>query len=162
MSVSPRSRQVLYTGPMFQIYNTVLRRFPAREFARFQEGGNLFATTIFVLVSAVIKIARVTRLPVGLEVFRGLGGLAELPDSFRRADANGCVGYMEWGFLSTTSDRATALEYSGVGEGRPLPTVLAARVASIDRGACIQELSQYPGEVGGGPRARATPLEARV
>ena len=132
---------------MFQVYNTILRRFPARDFQQFQQGGNLFATTIFVLQSAVMKISRVMRLPPGLELFRGLGGLAELPDSFETPDEHGCLGYMEWGFLSTTSHRETAVEYSGAGEGKPLPMVIQTRASSIDRGACIKDLSQYPGEV---------------
>jgi hypothetical protein len=69
---------------MFQVYNAVLRRYPREVFDRFQlEGGGIrFATTIHVLVSAVVKIARVMKLPPGLELFRGLGGLAELPESF--------------------------------------------------------------------------------
>jgi len=132
---------------MFQVYNTILRRFPARDFEQFQQGGNLFATTIFVLQSAVMKISRVMRLPPGLELFRGLGGLAELPDSFETPDEHGCLGYMEWGFLSTTSHRETAVEYSGAGEGKPLPMVIQTRASSIDRGACIKDLSQYPQEV---------------
>jgi ankyrin repeat protein len=148
---------VLYSGPMFQVYNTMLRRFPAQDFEQFQQGGNQFATTIFVLQSAVIKIARVMRLPPGLELFRGLGGLAELPDSFDRADAHGCVGYMEWGFLSTTSHRQAAVDYSGAGEGKPLPTVIQTRASSIDRGACIKDLSQYPAEV----NAQSRPLALR-
>ena len=73
---------MLYTGPMFEVYNAVLRRFPKEVYERFAGGGNRFATTIHVLVSAVVKIARVMKLPPGLELFRGLGGLAELPDSF--------------------------------------------------------------------------------
>ena len=67
-------------------------------YGRFAAGGNLYATTIHVLVSAVVKIARVMRLPPGLELFRGLGGRMDLPDSFRRADANGRRGYAEFGF----------------------------------------------------------------
>jgi hypothetical protein len=73
---------VLYTGPMFQVYNTVLRRYPREVYEGFERGGNRFATTIHVLVSAVVKIARAMRLPAGLELYRGLGGLMELPDSF--------------------------------------------------------------------------------
>ena len=79
-------------------------------FSRFHAGKNLYATTIHILVSAVVKIARVMRLPAGLELFRGLGGLMELPESFYRPDANGCRGFMEWGFLSTTSNKATAIQ----------------------------------------------------
>jgi hypothetical protein len=33
-------RQVLYTGPMFQVYNTVLRRFPKAAYEGFERGGN--------------------------------------------------------------------------------------------------------------------------
>ena len=43
-----------------------------------------------MLTSAVVKIARVMRLPVGLELYRGLGGTLELPKSFFEADENGC------------------------------------------------------------------------
>ncbi len=38
-------------------------------------------------------------------------------------------------------------QYSGAGDGRPLPTVLAITTGSINRGACIVAFSQYPGEV---------------
>ena len=129
------------------MYNTILRRFPAKEYEAFRAGGNLFSTTIFVLVSAVTKIARVMRLPPGLELFRGLGGRTQLPESFLLDDEHGCKGYMEWGFLSTTACRETAIEYSGVGDGKPLPMVIQTKTTSIDRGACIKEFSQYPGEV---------------
>ena len=92
------------------MYNAILRQYPADVFGRFRAGGNLYATTIHILVSAVIKVARSTKLPTGLELFRGLGGLVALPDSFSSVDANGCRGYAEWGFLSTTSNRAVAVE----------------------------------------------------
>ena len=39
------------------------------------------------------------------------------------------------------------VQYSGAGEGKPLPTVLAIETDSINRGACIAAFSQYPGEV---------------
>ena len=38
------------------------------------------------------------------------------------------------------------MQYSGVAEGRPQAMVLRMRTGSIDRGACIAELSQYAGE----------------
>ena len=93
-----------------QVYNAILRRFPSDVYGKFAAGGNRYATTIHVLVSAVVKIARVMRLPPGLELFRGLGGRMDLPDSFRRADANGRRGYTEFGFLSTTSDKEVAIQ----------------------------------------------------
>jgi len=108
---------------MFQVYNTVLRQFPADVFAELDAGGNRYPTTIHVLVSAVAKLARTARLPAGLELYRGLGGLTELPDSFFRPDEHGCRGYMEWGFLSTSSDRATAIQvnttYASISQEAP-------------------------------------------
>jgi hypothetical protein len=69
-----------------------------------------FATTIHILVSAVVKLTRVEKLPAGLELYRGLGGSMALPETFYKGNENGCRGYTEWGFLSTTSSRATAVE----------------------------------------------------
>ncbi len=137
---------VLYTGPMFQIYNTILRQHPEEKFAIFRDGDNLFSTTMFVLVSAVQKLSRLTRIPWGTLLYRGLGGKLELPDNFFQVDEQGCSGYSEWGFLSTTSDRDVALGYSGVKERRPKAMVMVIETSSIDRGADISELSQYPGE----------------
>jgi WD40 repeat protein len=137
---------VLYTGPMFQIYNTILRRYPKEKFELFEKGDNQFSTTIFVLVSAVQKLSRFTRIPLGTLLYRGLGGRVDLPDIFFQIDDKGCSGYAEWGFLSTTSDRDVALGYSGVKERRPKAMVMVIETSSIDRGADISEFSQYPGE----------------
>jgi hypothetical protein len=137
---------VLYTGPMFQIYNTILRRYPKEKFELFEKGDNQFSTTIFVLVSAVQKLSRFTRIPLGTQLYRGLGGKVDLPDIFFQIDDKGCSGYAEWGFLSTTSDRDVALGYSGVKERRPKAMVMVIETSSIDRGADISEFSQYPGE----------------
>jgi WD40 repeat protein len=137
---------VLYTGPMFQIYNTILRRFPEDKFSIFKDGDNLYSTTIFVLVSAVQKLSRFTRIPLGTLLYRGLGGKMDLPDIFFQIDSKGCSGYAEWAFLSTTSDRNVALGYSGVKERRPKAMVMVIETSSIDRGADISEFSQYPGE----------------
>ena len=38
-------------------------------------------------------------------------------------------------------------QYSGVKNDLPKAMVLSATAGSIDRGACIKELRQYPGEV---------------
>ncbi len=95
---------------MYQVYNALLRRFPKDVYDRYHLGGNNFSTTIHVLVSAVVKIGRVMRLPIGMELYRGLGGFADLPDSFFQADEHGCRGYLEWGFLSTTSNKAVAIQ----------------------------------------------------
>ena len=129
----------LYTGPMFMKYNPCLRQGRA-------EGRNMFATTIFVLVSAVQKIARVTEISEELMLYCGLGNVSDLPESFGQADAFGSKGWTEFGFRSTTADKAVALDYSGIKKGNPHPMVIAIKPNAIDRGACIADLSQYQGE----------------
>ncbi len=136
----------LYTGPMFHVYNVILRRYPEEKFMLFKEGGNTFATTIFVLVSAVTKVAKCTRIPEGTLLYRGLGGLMDLPNHFFNADENGASGFADWGFMSTTLDRDVALGYSGVKQRRPKAMVMVIEVSSVDKGADISFFSQYRGE----------------
>jgi ankyrin repeat protein len=130
----------------FQIYNTVLRRFPKPVYDQFEVLGNLFETTIYVLVSAVQKIARVMKLQEGVILYRGLGGNMKPPSEFWKSDEKGRKGIAEWGFMSTTRSREVAVQYSGVKEGRPHAMLFEIQVSSVDRGACIREFSQYPGE----------------
>jgi hypothetical protein len=89
--------------PQFSRYNAALRKWPPEAFAEMEAAKNLYPTTISVLVSAVQKIARATAMPDGLRLFRGLGGLVDLPREFFAADGEGRKGFMEWGFMSTTS-----------------------------------------------------------
>jgi hypothetical protein len=89
----------------FVRYNTALRQWPEEDYKKMEAAGNLYSTTISVLVSAVQKIARATKPPEGLRLFRGLGGLMDLPKSFFTADPQGRKGFVEWGFMSTTSDQ---------------------------------------------------------
>jgi hypothetical protein len=137
---------VLYTGPMFVVYNGILRQFPKELYDVFVKSDNRFSTTIFVLVSAVQKLSRCMHIPAGMLLFRGLGGTLELPDSFTIADENGCKGWTEFGFMSTTADRAVAVQYSGVKDRKPQASILEIRPNAVDRGADISEFSQYPGE----------------
>ena len=129
----------LYTGPMYMKYNPCLRQ--GRT-----EGKNMFATTIFVLVSAVQKIARVTQISPELVLYCGLGNVSDLPKSFWRPDKFGSRGWTEFGFRSTSADKTVALDYSGINQGNPHPMVIAIKPNSIDRAACIEDLSQYKGE----------------
>ncbi len=141
---------VLYSGPMFVIYNAILRRFPAQIYEPFKAANNLFPTTIFVLVSAVQKLSRCTHIPPNTLLYRGLGGSMELPDSFYSPQENcatpGALGYTEFGFMSTTADRSVAVQYSGVKENKPKASILCIQPNSVDRGADISDFSQYPGE----------------
>jgi hypothetical protein len=87
---------VLYSGPMFYVYNVILRQHPEPMYHSFREGGNTFPTTIFVLVSAVTKVTKRTRIPRGTLLYRGLGGRMDLPDKFFNVDATGTSGYADW------------------------------------------------------------------
>jgi hypothetical protein len=141
---------VLYSGPAFVLYNAVLRQFPADIYQVFKDGDNLFPTTIFVLVSAINKLSRCMNIPPGTLLYRGLGGTLEFPDSFTRADpacaTPNALGFMEYGFMSTSADKSVAVQYSGVKEGKPKAGILQIHPNSVDRGADISEFSQYPAE----------------
>ena len=128
------------------VYNGILRRFPKELYDIFAKSDNRFSTTIFVLVSAVQKLSRCMNIPAGMMLYRGLGGTLELPDSFTTADENGCKGYCEFGFMSTTADRKVAVQYSGVKDKKPQASIMEIRPNAIDRGADISDFSQYPGE----------------
>jgi hypothetical protein len=60
---------VLYTGPMYEKYNCVLRRWPEKDYKEMVDAGATFTTTIHVLVSAVQKLAHKSYAKV-LEKFK--------------------------------------------------------------------------------------------
>lgn len=96
----------------FVLYNAALRRWPSEVYDGLKAADNLFTTTIYVLVSAVQKLARVMKLPEGLRLYRGTGGRMALPPQFIKADEHGHRGYVEWGFMSTTAKRSSAAKFS--------------------------------------------------
>ena len=98
-------------------------------------------------MSAVQKLARAMKLPSGLRLYRGLGGRMLLPDHFYKPNERGICGLTENAFLSTTSEKSVASMYSGARENMPYPVIFEITVGAVDRGACIQDFSQYPGEV---------------
>jgi hypothetical protein len=129
----------------FYLYNIILRRWPKELYEKFYNGSNLFTTTICVLVSAIIKLARETKLPTGSKLYRGLGGDRTFPPNFFKSNDKGHRGVLEWGFMSTTSEKSIAIQYSGIKEGKPFPTVFEIDCGTVDRGADISMFSQYPG-----------------
>ncbi len=106
----------------------------------------MYTTTITVLVSAVVGISRETRLEAGLKLYRGLGGDKTFPPAFFKSDVKGRKGMLEWGFMSTTADKTIAIQYSGIREGKPFPTIFEIDSGTVDRGADITSFSQYPGQ----------------
>lgn len=137
---------VLYTGPMFMLWNTILRKYPEDLFKKLELEESLFPTSIFVLMSAIQKVSRVMEMEPGQLLYRGVDGSMTFPSHFTTPDANGCVGMMEHGFMSTTADINVAISYSGVDKGKAFPKVFEIRVGSVDRGADIHDFSQYPAE----------------
>jgi hypothetical protein len=132
---------LMYSGPMFEIYNAILRRFPADKFEVFNRHDNTFSTTIFVLVSAIQKLSQHMFVPQTMRLYRGFNSL-DMPDSFFDTDENGCSGFVDWGFMSTSSNKAVAVKYSGANEGKLKATVMVIHPSSVDRGASISEFSQ--------------------
>ena len=128
----------------YKIYNMILRRWPEDEYNALKDD-NTYSTTIHCLVSAVTKLSRVTKVPLGLTLYRGLGGV-RLPDGFQSGGEEGFRCFVEWGFMSTTSRKEVAIQYTGAAQGRSLPTLLQVRAAAVDHGADISEFSQFPGE----------------
>ncbi len=141
---------VLYTGPMYVIYNSVLARWkedPVNIYNTLCGGNNLFTTTLSVLVSAVQKLSSITVICDRLKLYRGTGGLVYLPEHFSQPDEFNCRGMTEWGFMSCSADKEVAIhKYSGAAEGRPHAMVLEIEPSCVDRGADVSEFSQYPME----------------
>jgi hypothetical protein len=67
------------TGPTFTLYNASLRGFPAKDVACLM--GNKYETTIFTITSGVMKLSKVTSIPLDRRLYRGLGGMI-LPKQF--------------------------------------------------------------------------------
>lgn len=53
------------------------------------------------------------------------------------------LGYLEFGFMSTTSERSVAIQYSGVQEGKLKASIMEIHPNSVDRGADLSDFSQY-------------------
>ena len=148
---------------MFLIYNGILRgfgtcgevkeqiEFGSDEFwkqfkslevkKRMEEAGHKFTATIHVLASAIKKLQRTSRAQGfvhGTKVYRGLSGLDV-------AEFLAGVGFSEKAFMSTTTSREVAIEYSGVKQGN-IATILAMEVSEVDQVAVIEDFSQYPYE----------------
>ena len=151
---------------MYEVYNTMLRQPTQKQiqfdlYEKFKAKDNYFSTTIHVLVSATVKLARAFKLPSGLKLYRGIG--KELLEVYE--NEFGRNGYMEWGFMSTTSNENIARQAcmflsffglcdlialpqnSGANDGTKIGMVFCLEATSIDRAAFIREFSQYPQEV---------------
>ena len=132
----------LYTAAMYYKYNAVLRGCGHNERLRqirdALTAGNLYPTTIHAINSLIIKLSKLTP---ACTVWRGFTK-ATLPKKFWEPNADGFCGGVEYGFCSTTVDRAQAAYYS---QGTA-STILEMKLGMLDRGADISWLSAYPHE----------------
>jgi hypothetical protein len=128
----------------FVRYNAVLRG---------SYKSNLYTTTIHLIASGLLKLRSVTALPENAAgekvVYRGTGGMA-LPPNFFQADEQGFAGGVEAAFMSTTTAKSVAIQYSGQ-YGKPLSgqhlrTVFVLPVGERSLGADVSWLSQFPKE----------------
>ena len=140
----------LYTGPMFCLYNGVLRSMSSGGIVLFGFDQHLigasvvgrFTTTLHAINSGVIKIAR---LQPKCDVYRGMNGM-KLPKAFVQEDIFGVRCGVEVGFMSTTRDRSVAERYSkGMDADKP-SLILEMKMGMVSRGAFLGWLSQYPDE----------------
>lgn len=93
----------MYSGPMYAVYNPILRSTLALDPTGSTITDNQYPTTIQLIVSGICKLCRVAEVPAGLAVFRGLSGMA-LPKEFFELDEQGFAGGVEASFMSTTVD----------------------------------------------------------
>jgi hypothetical protein len=76
----------LVSGPMFVLYNAVLRGFPERdvECLKDVEGKeNRYETTIFSIASGIANVSKITTIPSGSRLYRGLD--CTLPRQFKES-----------------------------------------------------------------------------
>ena len=106
----------LYTGPMFMLYNASLRGFPNEDVEALE--GNKFETTIFTIASGITKLSKVSDIPPGRLLFRGLGGMI-LPEQFWREIAE-CV--------------ATVHVSAAAGEARSVAEAIAGKITESEEG----------------------------
>lgn len=130
----------LYSGPMYVLYNAVLRKHPNDIFLSLED--NRYETTIFCITSGIVKLSRLSKIPSNRRLYRGLGGMI-LPDQFLQ-EKSGFRGGVEWGLMSTTRNKEVAMQYSGADKQRG--SVFEIVPGRIDIGAELSWLSQYPGE----------------
>ena len=110
-----------------------------RAWAAARAAANPYVTTLHAINSGIVKAGKIARV---CKVYRGIGGVA-LPVEFWEPNEFGVRGGVEKAFLSTTTSRRVAMGYAS---GRGVGVCLEIMQGSVDRGANLSWLSQYPHE----------------
>ena len=125
----------MYTGPMFMLYNTVLRAMATKSKTVEYGGPSMlgksvekkFTTTLHGINSGVIKLSR---MQPACEVYRGVGGM-RLPPAFVTPNSHNVRGGVENGFLSTTTDWDAALKYGRAAKDGEASLIFRMRMARM-------------------------------
>jgi hypothetical protein len=104
--------------------------------------GNGYVNCIYACASGMRKISRLSCIPKGRRVYRGIGGV-KLPKKFLTEKEGGGRGGVDYAFLSTTTRREVAVSYIG---GKALAVLFECELGDIDRGCPLSFISQFPGE----------------
>ncbi len=119
-------------------YNCILRQSPVEEYRRLKDLDSVYTTTICVLISALVKLARSQVNPPQRRIlYRGLSG--ENPFNVWLPFHSGR------GLTSSTEDQFVALKFSGIKNGKLWPTIYEINAGDLQNGANVASFSQYPG-----------------
>ncbi|GFH52597.1 hypothetical protein CTEN210_09073 [Chaetoceros tenuissimus] len=111
------------------------------KFAKLVKECNRYTNTLHAINSGIIKLSKLTKLHNQYTVYRGIAN-KNLPKEFTSPNQFGFMGGVESGFLSTSTKRDIAMNFSK-GEKS---IMFEIEQGMIDRGANVEWLSQYPTE----------------
>ena len=141
----------IYSGPLGVKFNKMIRSYTAGHRAgqewRLEEErklclGNKYSTTIHVIQSAISKLGKINPNQKG---YSGVSGML-LQDRFwnNHPDLNS-KGGVEGGFMSLSGSYDVGMFYANLVKGK-LGVLLEVNMSTIDRGAELRWLAQYPHE----------------
>jgi hypothetical protein len=104
--------------------------------------GNRYVNCVYACASGMRKISRLSCIPKGRRVYRGMASV-KLPKKFLTEKEARGRGGVDYAFLSTTTRREVAVSYIG---GKALGVLFECELGDIDRGCPLSFISQFPGE----------------
>jgi hypothetical protein len=156
----------LYTGPAYvklngfmRLVGTVAERHWRARLAQVKEF--TYSSTVLHLIDCIRKFTQIAALqrrraeqqggegePAAATLYRGVRGV--LPASFFEPDVQGFITAVDFGFTSTSTDRAVPIGFMAPGEYNVLwvmhCTSGADSAGQLHDGAVLQTLSQFPAE----------------
>ena len=141
----------IYSGPMGTKFNKMLRTYTAghlegQEWRVDEERrlclGNKYPTTIHVAQSAISKLGKINPNET---CYSGVDGMLLNERFWKNHPDLNTKGGVEGGFMSLTKSRDVAEHYATLQKGR-FGVVLEVDMSTMDRGAELSWLAQYPHE----------------